>query len=99
MDKDKNKVEINKIICRCEEVTEQEIKDAIKGGYTTLKEIKRNTRAGMGLCQGRTCSDLIRNIISEMTGENKKKIVPDTSRFPVYPVKLKYLQEKENENN
>lgn len=95
----KNKDEINKMICRCEEVTEQEIKDAIREGYTTLKEIKRNTRAGMGLCQGRTCSNIIRNIISEMTGKKKKKIVPDTSRFPVYPVKLKYLKEKENEDN
>lgn len=86
----------NIIICRCEEVTEQEIRDAIREGYTTIKEIKRKTRAGMGLCQGRTCSGLIRNIISEMTGEKKIKIIPDTSRFPVYPVKLKYLKGKEN---
>ena len=46
--------EMNKdlIICRCEEVTEGEIKKAIRSGARTITGIKRRTRAGMGLCQG-----------------------------------------------
>ena len=43
------------IICRCEEITYGEIKQAIRDGATTLDGIKRVTRAGKGLCQGRTC--------------------------------------------
>lgn len=41
------------IICRCQEVTEQEIIDAVHEGATTVDGIKRRTRACMGLCQGK----------------------------------------------
>ena len=50
------------IICRCEEITYGEIKQAIRDGATTLDGIKRVTRAGKGLCQGRTCRTLITQI-------------------------------------
>lgn len=43
------------IICRCEEITKGEIIQAIRDGATTVDGIKRMTRAGKGLCQGRTC--------------------------------------------
>ena len=46
------------IICRCQEVTRQEILDAIEQGATTVDGVKRRTRAGMGLCQGKTCERL-----------------------------------------
>ncbi|MGQ9595626.1 MAG: (2Fe-2S)-binding protein, partial [Anaerolineae bacterium] len=42
------------IICRCEEVTKGEILEAIRDGCDSVIWIKRKTRAGMGLCQGRT---------------------------------------------
>ena len=35
-----------KYICRCEEVTEAEIRDAIRAGARSVVEIKRWTRAG-----------------------------------------------------
>ncbi|HQB84187.1 MAG TPA: (2Fe-2S)-binding protein, partial [Candidatus Rifleibacterium sp.] len=44
-----------KIICRCQDVTEDEIIAAIRQGATTIDEIRRLVRAGMGSCQGRTC--------------------------------------------
>ncbi len=77
-----------RIICRCEEIAEQDIRNAVREGYTTIKGIKRRTRAGMGLCQGRTCASLIRDIISEMTGIPKGQIEEDTPRFPAFSVKL-----------
>ena len=40
------------IICRCQEVTEKEILEAIADGATTVDGVKRRTRACMGLCQG-----------------------------------------------
>jgi NAD(P)H-nitrite reductase large subunit len=43
------------LVCRCEEVTEREIIEAIEAGCRTMAEVKRMTRAGMGPCQGRTC--------------------------------------------
>ena len=47
------------IICRCQEVTEQEILDAIRDGADTVDGVKRRTRACMGLCQGKTCGRLV----------------------------------------
>lgn len=44
------------IICRCEQVSEREILDAIRDGAHTLDGIKFRTRAGMGRCQGGFCS-------------------------------------------
>ncbi len=43
------------MVCRCEWVTEGEIRDAIARGARTLDGIKFRTRAGMGRCQGGFC--------------------------------------------
>lgn len=54
------------IICRCEEVSEGEILDAIHGvlGAKTLDGIKRRTRAGMGRCQSGFCSPRVMELLS-----------------------------------
>lgn len=82
------------IICRCEEITEGEVIDAIKNGATTVNEIKRWTRAGMGLCQGRTCRRLIERILARETNSSLESITPSTYRQPVRPVKLGILEEE-----
>jgi NAD(P)H-nitrite reductase large subunit len=51
------------ILCRCEEITEQDVLKAIRMGALDVDAVKRATRAGMGLCQGKTCSVLIRDIL------------------------------------
>ncbi|RKX93909.1 MAG: FAD/NAD(P)-binding oxidoreductase [Spirochaetes bacterium] len=56
------------IICRCENVSEAEIVNAIKKGHTTLDGIKFYTRAQMGRCQGGFCSYKIIKIIERETG-------------------------------
>lgn len=45
-----------RIACRCEQITEREIIEAIRAGARTLDGIKFRTRAGMGRCQGGFCS-------------------------------------------
>jgi NAD(P)H-nitrite reductase large subunit len=82
------------IICRCEEVTQAEIRAAIQSGLTTLNEIKRFTRAGMGLCQGKTCRHLVAGILSRETKENPSKLLPSTYRPPVRPVSLGILSKR-----
>lgn len=56
-----------KIVCRCETVTEGEIREAIRRpvGARTLDGIKRRTRAGMGRCQSGFCSNRIVDILAE----------------------------------
>ena len=58
------------IVCRCEVVTEAEIRQAIRRpvGACTIDGIKRRTRAGMGRCQGGFCSPRVAQILSEETG-------------------------------
>jgi NAD(P)H-nitrite reductase large subunit len=80
-----------RIICRCEEVSEEEILKAIQEGATDLDAIKRMTRAGMGLCQGRTCSRLIENIIHHTIGIQYEDIAPITVRAPIRPIPVKFL--------
>lgn len=56
-----------KLICRCEVVTEAEIRAAIRRpvGATSIDGVKRRTRAGMGRCQGGFCSPRVAEILSE----------------------------------
>ncbi len=55
-----------RIICRCEEVTEGEIVDAINRSFGTvsLDGIKRRCRPGMGRCQGGFCGPRVQEIIA-----------------------------------
>ena len=81
-----NKNDDDMIVCRCEEVTLGEIRQAIREGARDVTGVKRRTRAGMGLCQGRTCEKLVQQIIKEELGEKANKIGSSTSRPPVRPV-------------
>ena len=58
------------IICRCEVVTEAEIRAAIHRpvGARSVDGVKRRTRAGMGRCQGGFCMPRVAEIISAETG-------------------------------
>jgi bacterioferritin-associated ferredoxin len=76
------------VICRCEEVTKGEIKEAIRNGMRTLNGVKRITRAGMGLCQGQTCQRLVSQILAEELGIPPVEVEPTTTRAPVRPVRF-----------
>ncbi|MFH1880682.1 MAG: NAD(P)/FAD-dependent oxidoreductase [Bacillota bacterium] len=55
------------VVCRCEQVTEAEVRAAIRRpvGATTIDGVKRRVRAGMGRCQGGFCSPRVMEILSE----------------------------------
>jgi len=82
------------IVCRCEEITEEEILKAIAEGCDSVTWVKRKTRAGMGLCQGRTCGRLVARMIAQETGQDISQVLPDTHRPPVRPIPLDILEEK-----
>ncbi len=54
------------VICRCEGVTEGEIRDAIRRvpGARSLDGVKRRVRAGMGRCQGGFCGPKVMELLS-----------------------------------
>ena len=79
------------IICRCEDVTLETVVDCIENGYTTINDIKRATRAGMGPCQGRTCRNLIASELSRRCGVSMEDMLMSTYRPPVIPITLGVL--------
>jgi len=73
------------IICRCEDVTCEDISAAVHEGCTCIEELKALTRCGMGPCQGRTCGHLVARQLAEMTGTSVGGHVP-SARPPTKPV-------------
>ncbi|MFZ7103163.1 MAG: (2Fe-2S)-binding protein [Peptococcaceae bacterium] len=79
------------IVCRCEDVTLEDIRKLISQGYQTLDEIKRVSRAGMGPCQGRTCRMIIAQELAKAYGVSVEEVLVPTFRPPVKPIKLGIL--------
>lgn len=78
-------------ICRCEEVTIEQVREWISKGYDTPEELKRITRIGMGPCQGRGCVDILVREIARIKGIGLDEVKPPSFRPPAKPVKLGLL--------
>ena len=81
------------LICRCEEITKGEIRRAVHDGMWTLTEIRRYLRTGMGLCQGQTCSKLVKGIVARELGVAPSEVEPASSRAPMRPIEMEILAE------
>lgn len=70
MEKIRENPAYGKIICRCEQVSEGEILDAIHRplGARSVDGVKRRVRAGMGRCQGGFCTPRVMDILSRELG-------------------------------
>jgi len=79
------------IICRCEEVSLDEISGALKSGVTDTQGVKSRTRAGMGLCQGRMCGRQVAAEVSRVTARSIADVPAFSSRPPVKPVPIATL--------
>jgi bacterioferritin-associated ferredoxin len=62
------------IICRCEDISLKDVEECLKAGYTTVEDIKRILRVGMGPCQGQTCSHLIQAEIAKYLKVSKESV-------------------------
>ncbi len=74
--------------CRCEEVAEGTVIDAIARGAASISDVKRASRAGMGLCQGIYCGAEIARLLTVHTGVPRETIEPMTARPPVRLISL-----------
>ncbi len=74
------------VICRCEDVTMGTIKNTISSGFSSFNSIKLGTRATMGNCQGRSCSQTINDLIQALSNNGISK--PLSFRPPLKPVSL-----------
>lgn len=68
-----------RVICRCEQVTEAEIVDAIMRypGARTVGGVKRRVRAGMGRCQGGFCGARIMELLAFHLGIRKLELTKE----------------------
>jgi len=80
-------------ICRCEEVTVQDVEKAIDEGYTDYEELRRYLRIGMGPCGGRTCRLLTLMILAKKTGKKMEDLSPGTFRPPTIPIPFNAFSE------
>ena len=69
-----------RIICRCEQVREAAVVDALTRGIPirSLDAVKRRTRAGMGACQGAFCGPRVRELAAKTAGIPESEVAAPT---------------------
>ena len=72
-----------RVICRCEDVTEGEILDAIRRGAVTLDGVKRRVGAGLGRCQGSWCTDRVLALLARELGISPQEVTQDGPGSPL----------------
>ncbi|MEK6606948.1 MAG: FAD-dependent oxidoreductase [Myxococcota bacterium] len=78
------------IVCRCEDVTAQDVEKALALGHRHLEEVKRYTGFGTGPCEGKECQSIVARMIQRLGGR-KDGAQPFTARPPIAPVTLRAL--------
>ncbi len=88
----------DRIVCRCEQVRLREILDAMDRGIkiTSTDGIKRRTRAGMGICQGKFCEPRVKKIIAKRYGISEDEITTRGKGSGSEPVRVEIMKLKIN---
>lgn len=85
------------IICRCEQISLAEVKEAISFGAQSVTDIKNITRSGMGNCQGRTCGSILTQILAREAKFNPEECQYLNIRPPIHPISVEIIEEKNTE--
>lgn len=100
MNKIKDKINLDlgnpeRIVCRCEQVKEETIRDAMNRGIPveTFDAIKRRTRAGMGFCQGEFCKPRVLEVMEDELGHAPIDDMFDSERNGVSRINKKRINE------
>lgn len=76
------------VVCRCEELTAGDIRQAARLGQPGPNQIKAFTRAGMGPCQGRQCAYTIAHILAKAQNRPVAEVGLQRVRPPLKPLTL-----------
>lgn len=79
------------IVCRCEEITAQQITDTVALGCPGPNQMKSFLRSGMGPCQGRLCGLTVTELIATARGVSPQEVGYYRLRPPVKPITLAEL--------
>jgi sarcosine oxidase subunit alpha len=77
-----------KFVCLCEDVTEQDLQDAVAEGFDHVETLKRYTTVTMGPCQGKMCHRSAIDLCAALTGRTVEATGTTTARPPAVPVPL-----------
>jgi sarcosine oxidase, subunit alpha len=78
-------------VCICEDVTDKDVKRAVREGFDSLELGKRYTTVTMGPCQGRLCQLGSNRLYARETGLAEGEIGTTTARPPWAPAELGLL--------
>ena len=79
------------IICRCEDINLEELHSLMEQGFTSIEDLKRQLRVGMGPCQGATCLPLIQRELATFLKKPIEEIPLPTVRPLIIGVPLKAI--------
>jgi sarcosine oxidase subunit beta len=78
------------IICACEDVTLEEVRQAFALGHRDVESVKRYTGIGTGFCQGKSCLAAVSAVLLRL-GATPAEVAPFATRPPLHPVPLGVL--------
>ena len=73
-------------LCRCEDVTLEEFREAFGDGFTELESLKRYTGVATGFCQGKGCLSEAACELARLRGVEPDQIRPTNIRPPAEPL-------------
>jgi len=77
------------IICRCNDVTVEDVERAIEEGCRDLECLRKVLRIGMGPCQGRTCMPILMRILARKLGKRIDELPLPVVRAPIVPIPVR----------
>lgn len=75
-------------VCRCENVSRAALEAALAEGNVSIGTLKRQTRLGMGPCQGRYCAPVAAAMIAERDGKPPDEFSLFAPRVPLKPMRI-----------
>ncbi len=82
------------IMCRCEDVTLEDLHKKIDEGYETFEDLKRLLRIGMGPCQANTCGLLIQKELASYLNKKIADVKIHQSRPMIQGVSLEAIHKE-----
>lgn len=76
------------LVCRCHEVTAQQIAQAAQDGCANTDAVKASLRCGMGPCQGRLCAGVTAGLVAVARGVAPADMPMQRVRPPLQPLTL-----------
>jgi bacterioferritin-associated ferredoxin len=80
------------IICRCNDVTIEDIINAVETGIDHFEVLRKYLKIGFGPCQGRSCLLLAARIFAKLTGRRIEEVISEYRvRPPIVPIPARVL--------